>query len=75
MEITTFNVPKIRCGGCAEAITNAVRPVSGVRDVEVNIPVRLVQVVYDDEQTTPEALKTAIESAGYPVQRYSANER
>ena len=73
--ITTFNVPKIGCEGCAETITNAVRPQAGVSDVIVNIPARLVQVEYDSSQTTPEAIKGAIEGSGYLVQRYSDGSR
>ena len=74
-EITTFNVPKVACGDSAEAIAGAVRPMAGVSDVVVNIPARLVQVEYDDSLITPKAIKDAIESSGYLVQRYSDGRR
>lgn len=71
MTITTFNVPTMNCSGCAEAIVSAVRPAAGVSNIVLNVPARLVQVEYDGQQTSPGALKGAIEGGGYRVQRYS----
>lgn len=75
MAITSFNVPTINDAGSVEKVTNAVRPSKGVSDVIVNVPARIVQVVYDSEQTDPHTLKAAIEAAGFLVQRYSDGRR
>lgn len=75
MTIITFNVPRIHGGESAQAIESAVRPTAGVAEVIVNVPARIVQVEYDEEQLTPEAIKSVIESAGFPVQRYSNGKR
>lgn len=75
MTIITFNVPRIHGRESAQAIESAVRPTAGVGEVIVNVPARIVQVEYDEEQLTPEAIKILIESAGFPVQRYSNGKR
>ncbi len=75
MAITSFNVPNITVAEDAQAITTAVEPADGVSRVLVNTAARLVQVEYNEDRTTPEALKGAIETAGYRVQRYSNGKR
>ncbi len=75
MTITSFNVPNITVAEGAQAITTAVEPTDGVNRVLVNTAARLVQVEYDEDRTTPELLKGAIEAAGYRVQRYSNGKR
>ncbi len=73
--ITTFNVPSLTRPEAVEAIFNSVRPMPGVTDVTINLPVRLVNVEYDPTATNADALKDAIERAGYRVQRYSDGRR
>jgi copper chaperone CopZ len=72
---TSFTVPRIAGPAGAEAITRALRPADGVSDVVINVPARIVQVTYDEARTSDEALRTLIERAGYPVQRYSWGKR
>jgi copper chaperone CopZ len=73
--ITSFTVPGVNRGDDAEIIRGAVGPAAGVSEVVINLPARLVQVEYDEDRTSPHALKTVIESAGYLVQRYSDGKR
>lgn len=75
MTIISFNVPDISVAAGVQAITTAIEPAQGVSKVLVNTAARLVQVEYDEDQTTPEALKGVIEAAGYRVQRYSNGKR
>lgn len=75
MTIISFNVPDISVAAGVQSITTAIEPAQGVSKVLVNTAARLVQVEYDEDQTTPEALKGAIEAAGYRVQRYSNGKR
>lgn len=75
MTITSFNVPSISVDGGAQTIRSAIESAEGVSEVLVNTAARLVQVEYDKERITPEALKGAIEAAGYRVQRYSNGKR
>lgn len=72
--ITTFTVPNIGKGDPHEAIGNAVRPLAGVEEIVINVPARVVNVEHDG-RPSPDALKAAIERAGYFVQRYSDGRR
>ena len=75
IDIVSYNVPGLTTDGAPDAVRSALTSVPGVSEVIINLPVRLVQVEYDEEQTTPEALKAIIESTGLIVQRYAEGRR
>ncbi|MFN8109202.1 MAG: heavy metal-associated domain-containing protein [Thermoleophilia bacterium] len=62
----TFVVPDISCGHCKRAIEEAVRPLEGVHEADVDVEQRTVTVRLDH----PERLATvvaAITDEGYTV--------
>ena len=58
----TFTVPGITCGHCAAAITQAVRCVPGVQDVDVDLAGKQVRVAGSEDAA---AVRAAIADAGY----------
>ena len=59
-----LTVSSIACGGCAEAITNAIKNQIPDAQVSVDVPAKLVTV----ETTASEAeIKNAIAEAGHEV--------
>lgn len=64
-----FNVPKMSCGSCARAITDAVRSVYPAAVVEVDLSTRRVSV---RSELGPERIEAAIEEAGYAAERQAA---
>lgn len=64
-----FQVDGMTCGGCARAITNAVKSVDAAANVQVDLAAKRVTV-----QSTADATKiqSAIEEAGYDVERLAA---
>lgn len=62
----SFSVPSISCQHCAGRITQAVKQVTGVVQVKVNLASKTVSV---SGTAAAEAIKTAIETAGYPVKQ------
>jgi copper chaperone len=60
----TFQVPDISCDHCKNAIEGEVGTLDGVDTVEVDVAARRVTV---DGAATDEAIRTAIEEAGYEV--------
>ncbi len=62
-----INVPEIHCEHCKTSIEGAVKPVSGVRSVEVDIPHKRVTVAYDEQAVHLDQIKTAIEGQGYDI--------
>lgn len=69
MTTTTLSVPTISCGHCKASIEGAVAVVPGVEQVTVNIEPRTVDLSFDGEPSTLEAIVGAIEEQGYDVVR------
>lgn len=62
-----FPVIGMTCGECAMHIDAAVRELPGVEDVQVLVGAERASVTYDSERVTPQAIKAAIQQAGYQV--------
>jgi copper chaperone len=71
MATTVLNVPDISCEHCERTITNALRPVEGVKSVRVDIPARQVRVDYDEAQVNVEKMKALLQEEDYPVESVS----
>ena len=60
-------VPDISCEHCEHAITTALSPVEGVREVKVDIPAKQVHVTYDDSLISVDKMKNILQEEDYPV--------
>jgi copper chaperone len=60
---STFIVENIKCGGCANSITNRINKITGVQKVDVNIEEQAITVdgAFDENEIT-----SALMSMGYP---------
>jgi copper chaperone len=67
MSTVVLQVPDISCAHCERAITEALLPIDGVREVGVDIPARTVTVAYDDDTLAVERLREVLAEADYPV--------
>ena len=61
----SYTVPGIHCGHCAAAIREELSSVEGVEDIDVDLDAKVVTV--RGHALTDEALREAIEEAGYEV--------
>lgn len=59
----TFQVPRMSCGGCANAITRIIKQTDNAAEVSVDIPTKTVQV---KSALAKSKLLTALANAGYP---------
>jgi len=66
---TTLDVPTISCGHCKSSIEGAVGSLSGIRNVEVGIETKKVDVDYDESAIELDAIIATIEQQGYDVTR------
>ena len=64
MKTTTFSVPDIMCGGCANAIQKALGSTEGVSQISVDVAAKTVTVTHD-EKATPEAIALTLDRAGF----------
>ncbi len=64
-ETITYVVPEMHCGHCERAVRQELAAVAGVESVEVDLETKLVTV--HGENLRDEALRAAVEEAGYEV--------
>lgn len=62
--MTTFSVEGMSCGHCVSAVTRAVQQVDAAASVQVDLSKQTVAVT---SSAGTDAVKAAIEQAGYPV--------
>ena len=67
MQSTTLVAPDISCEHCQRAIEGAVRKISGVKNVAVNIPAKTVYVEYDPLSVTLTRIEEVMDDVGYTV--------
>lgn len=67
MRTEVLKVGGMTCGGCAKSVTNALRGIAGVREVEVSVPRGEATIEFDEARTSTEDLRTAVRRAGYEV--------
>jgi copper chaperone len=61
----TYSVPGVSCEHCRTAITNEVSAVDGVHEVDVDLDTK--QVAVRGEAMNDEAVRAAIDEAGYEI--------
>ena len=67
MQTELLKVTGMTCGGCISNVTQALKAITGVGDVTVSLSAGEATVQYDEHQTAPEQLKSAVKGAGYGV--------
>ncbi|OEG00150.1 hypothetical protein BHF71_05980 [Vulcanibacillus modesticaldus] len=63
----TLTVEGMTCGHCKSSIEKALSELDGVKSAVVDIEAKKVDVSYDSGKVTVDAIKAAIEDAGYSV--------
>lgn len=67
MQTAQFQVRGMTCGGCITKVTRALKATTGVGDVKVSLSSGEATVQYDERQTSPAQLTSAVTDAGYGV--------
>lgn len=65
MQITEFVCPTIKCEGCAEAVTDALKELDGVEEVTVDVATKAVTVTADDVLVSRDRIASALREAGF----------
>ena len=63
-----YDVIGMTCSACQAHVDKAVRGVSGVQEVNVNLLQNTMTVEFDDNQVTDEQIFDAVDKAGYKAQ-------
>lgn len=67
MQTELLKVTGMTCGGCTSKVTNALKAIAGVSNVNVSLTDGEASVQYDERLTSSEQLKSAVQRAGYTV--------
>ncbi|MDX9718050.1 heavy-metal-associated domain-containing protein [Thauera sp. WH-2] len=65
MNEVTIKVEGMSCGGCVKNVTGVLQALPGVQDVQVSLGTASATVRHDPAQTSVEALRAAVEDAGF----------
>lgn len=66
METTKLHVTGMSCMGCVNSVKRVLSDLAGVQTVEIDLASGQVQIAHE-AHCTPEAMRQAIEAAGYRV--------
>lgn len=66
-ETLQLTVTGMTCGGCENAVKNALRQIDGIEDVTASHAANSVGIRYDGDKVTRAMVKERIEALGYSV--------
>ncbi|MDP2792188.1 MAG: heavy-metal-associated domain-containing protein, partial [Rectinemataceae bacterium] len=69
---TTVFIVDMTCSSCEARVTKTLTTLEGVISARVSLKGGRADIEYDDDKTTIEAMKVAIEKAGYTVGKGSS---
>lgn len=67
MTTEVFKVGGMSCAHCRAAVKEALESVAGVSSADVDLEAGEARVTYDPARASKEALKAAVEEAGYEL--------
>jgi copper chaperone CopZ len=67
LHYTVTGEQKIHCAGCEERITNALRRLPGVQDVQASHETQRVAVTFDPAEVSADKVKAKLVQLGYHV--------
>ena len=65
METVRISVEGMTCAGCVNSVTRVLAALPGVAQADVSLTKARAKVTYDPAQTSVDAMRQAIERAGY----------
>ncbi|MGP1678285.1 MAG: heavy-metal-associated domain-containing protein [Burkholderiales bacterium] len=74
MQTEILKVSGMTCGGCISNVTQALKAIGGVGNVDVSLSAGEATVQYDEQRASPDQLKSAVKGAGYGVDATNAGQ-
>ena len=63
----TYNVPNMKCEGCASNIRKALSEITGVNELVIDVATKAINVAFDETKVNDQTLKSVLIEAGYPA--------
>ena len=67
MTSENLHIIGMHCNGCVRSITNALKKISGVKEVDVSLQENSASILFYEDETTIGELRKVIREAGYDV--------
>lgn len=67
-ESTSINVSGMKCGGCENTVTTALKAIDGVLSVKASHQDKKIDVEFDPDKTDLDEIEDAITEAGFNVE-------
>lgn len=68
MQTELMKVSGMTCGSCVLSVEGVLKAVNGVSDAHVSLDTGIASVAFDEKQTSPEQLQSAVKNAGFGVE-------
>lgn len=65
MQTNVLKISGMTCGGCIGKVSHALEAIAGVGSVEISLRHGQATVQFDEQQTSPEHLRSAVQNSGY----------
>lgn len=67
MKTTIMNIEGMSCQHCVQSVTDAIKKLQGVSEVDVNLESKTATVKYDESVLSTSDLSTVVENQGFDV--------
>lgn len=67
MKTTVMNIEGMSCQHCVQSVTDAIKKLQGVSEVDVSLESKTATVKYDESVLSTSDLSTAVENQGFDV--------
>ncbi|KNY29716.1 heavy-metal-associated domain-containing protein [Pseudobacteroides cellulosolvens] len=67
METVNFNVPSLSCSACTGKITEDLKTLKGIKNVDTDLKSQMVKIDYNPDEIKPQDIKSQIYQMGFEV--------
>lgn len=75
MQTEVLNVTGMTSEDCTETVMRTIKSIDGVSNVSVSYPQNRAIVQFDEDQTAPQEMATALAKAGFGVRKINLGEQ
>lgn len=65
-----YKIEGMTCAACSASVERVTRKLPGMKEASVNLVAARLTVIYDEEQTDPEAIMAKVKKAGFGIEPY-----
>ena len=67
METVNFNVPSLSCSACSGKITEDLKNLKGIKNVDTDLKSQMVKIDYNPDEINPQEIKKQIYQMGFEI--------